>query len=527
MGHEHGPHEGQPGNGGDDGHEPSGSGGMGSRGLTRPMSERKARKAKKQRPREQEAGGAPHAMGREERLKMLRMHHQQTLWVYWTVLLLGAWTLLAPLTFGYGKGLVEPSGGRDVWLSLPTRVRLMTWSDIVSGALLLFFGWRALTPNRPRSLWACCFVGIWLSLAPVVLWAPNAAAYLNGTLVGMLVIALTVLIPGMPNMVMYMKMGPATPPGWSYNPSSWPQRWVMIALGFLGFVVSRYLAAFQLGYIDSVWDPFFGDGTRQVLNSNMSHMWPVSDAALGTFAYTFEFLMGFMGSPSRWRTMPWMVTFYGILVIPLGLVHIFLVISQPIVVGEWCTFCLLAAAIMLPMLPLEGDEVVAMGQHLVRAKRRGESLWEVFWKGGSPEGSTQDERSPELLTLPEHPLRVVRAGLWGMSVPWTLAISVVLGVGLVFAPVLLGMTKPAADIFRLAGLLTITVSVIAMGEVFRLARYLNVLLGLGVAAVPWFLGGGTLAGRLAGLLTGLLLVALALPRGPRRERYGSWDRFVR
>jgi hypothetical protein len=27
--------------------------------------------------------------------------------------------------------------------------------------------------------------------------------------------------------------------------------------------------------------------------------------------------MGLMGSPARWRTMPWMVTFFGILVIPL------------------------------------------------------------------------------------------------------------------------------------------------------------------------------------------------------------------
>lgn len=60
-----------------------------------------------------------------------------------------------------------------------------------------------------------------------------------------------------------------------------------------------------------------------------------------------------MGSPTHWRTMPWMVTFFGILVIPLGLVHILLVISQPVIVGEWCTLCLLAAAIMLPMIPLK------------------------------------------------------------------------------------------------------------------------------------------------------------------------------
>ena len=124
----------------------------------------------------------------------------------------------------------------------------------------------------------------------------------------MLVIALTIMIPGMPNMIMFMAHGATVPKGWSYNPSSWPQRWIMIAIGFAGYFVSRYLAAFQLGYIDFAWDPFFGDGTRQVLNSPMSHSFPISDAALGTAVYTFEFLMGFMGSPQHWRTMPWMVS---------------------------------------------------------------------------------------------------------------------------------------------------------------------------------------------------------------------------
>lgn len=50
----------------------------------------------------------------------------------------------------------------------------------------------------------------------------------------------------------------------------------------------------------------------------MSHSLPVSDAGLGSLAYTIEFLMGYMGATSRWRTMPWMVTIFGILVIPLG-----------------------------------------------------------------------------------------------------------------------------------------------------------------------------------------------------------------
>ena len=138
----------------------------------------------------------------QQRREMQMMHHRQTLWVYWTIVLLGVWMVAAPITFDYGTGTVAPSGGRTVWLSLSTRIALVTWSDILSGAALMFFGWRALRPNRPVSRWICCFVGIWLTLAPLVFWAPTAVAYLNDTVVGLLVIALTVLIPGMPSMVM-------------------------------------------------------------------------------------------------------------------------------------------------------------------------------------------------------------------------------------------------------------------------------------------------------------------------------------
>lgn len=462
-----------------------------------------------------------------DKMHHLKEHHSQTLWIYWSLILLGFWQILAPLTFDYGQAPAQPSGGREVWLSLEQRIIAMQWSDLLSGAALVVFGWRSLRPNRPVSLWACCFIGIWISLAPLLFWSPSALAYLNDTLVGMLVIALSILIPGMPNMMLYMKMGDPTPPGWSYNPSSWPQRWIMIVLGFAGWMVSRYLAAFQLGYNPMAWDPFFGQGTQTVLNSKMSHLWPISDAALGSLAYTLEFLMGLMGGPARWRTMPWMVAIFGILVIPLGLTHILLVISQPVVVGAWCSFCLLAALIMLPMIPLEFDEVGAMVQHLFDAKRKGGKIWQTFWKGGSPEGSTPDHRSPALQELPAHPAPVIGASLWGMSAPWTLTLSALIGLGLMFVPVAAGSTGTAADLERVCGALAITVSIIAMGEIVRLGRYVNVLLGLAVAILPWLVSGAPLGARLVDTVAGVSLLILALPRGPKREKYGMWDGWVR
>lgn len=508
-------------------------GGMGMRGVTRPMAEMqmkgKHKQDKDKSDKEKDTEEKGHKMSREQREKMLHMHHMQTLWVYWMLVLLGVWMVLSPLTFSYGKATVDPSGGREVWLTLAERVAAMKWSDIISGILLIYFGWRSLTPNRPISIWICCFIGVWLNMAPVIFWAPNAAAYINGTLVGALVIALTILIPGMPNMISYMKMGSQVPKGWSYNPSSWPQRWIMIVLGFAGWVVSRYLGAFQLGYIDHAWDPFFGDGSRKILNSDMSHMWPISDGAFGALAYTFEFLMGWMGSPSRWRTMPWMVTLFGILVIPLGLVHIFLVISQPVVVGEWCTFCLLAAAIMLPMIPLEIDEVIAMGQHMLQAKRRGESMWKVFWKGGTPEEHNKDERSPKLMELPHKPLKIFKASIWGMSFPWTLVASTVIGLWLMFAPATFGVSieTVAADINHLGGSLIIVTSVICMGEVLRRGRYFNILLGLIVALAPWFTSDSNMMLNISSAIAGVLVIALAFARGPKKENYGLWDQYVK
>ena len=42
--------------------------------------------------------GEPYSAPRRE---MLAAHHRQTLWVYWTIVMLGFWLLVAPFSFGY------------------------------------------------------------------------------------------------------------------------------------------------------------------------------------------------------------------------------------------------------------------------------------------------------------------------------------------------------------------------------------------------------------------------------------------
>ena len=60
------------------------------------------------------------------------------------------------------------------------------------------------------------------------------------------------------------------PPDWRANPSAWHQRLPIIGLALAGFAVAGYLALFQVGVIDGVWEPFFGDGSRTVLTSRIS-----------------------------------------------------------------------------------------------------------------------------------------------------------------------------------------------------------------------------------------------------------------
>ncbi|MFW6077900.1 MAG: SPW repeat domain-containing protein, partial [Hyphomicrobiales bacterium] len=80
----------------------------------------------------------------------------------------------------------------------------------------------------------------------------------------------------------------------------------------------------------------------------------------------------------------------------------------------------------------------------------------------------------------------------------------------------------------IVGGLVITVSIIAMAEVARPLRFVNVPFGLWLMIAPWLLtGAGSSVAVLNGVLAGLALVALSLPRGRRSgEHYGGWDRFV-
>ena len=176
-----------------------------------------------------------------------------------------------------------------------------------------------------------------------------------------------------------MKSGANDPPGWDYNPSSWPQRMPIIVVGLLGYAIAQYLALYQWRMINSVWEPFFGDGSERILNSWVSQLLPISDAFLGALSYLFDAVTGAIGGTKRWRTMPWVVLLMGLAVGPLGAVSILLVILQPVLFDSWCSLCLASAICSVVMIGPAMDEALASLQELKRARRQGRSVWRAFW----------------------------------------------------------------------------------------------------------------------------------------------------
>jgi len=471
---------------------------------------------------------------KSEHMADMETMHRRMLWTHLLVIALGAWLLTSPLQFA----LFDPAGvatvrditaERSLW-DPALRNALTGWSDIVSGLLLMLFGAFALSPRFAPAQWGTTVVGLWLLFAPLIFWTPSAGAYMNDTIVGALAIAFSVLVPMMPGMSHEGMMDESTvPPGWSYSPSSWLQRLPIIALGFFGFLIARYLTAYQMGHIDGMWEPFFsGDvaknGTEFIITSDVSRAWPIPDAGLGATSYIIEALMGAMGTASRWRTMPWMVTFFFILVVPLGGVSIFFIIIQPIMIGTYCTLCLIAAFAMLVMIPLTLDEVVAMGQYMQRSHRAGRPFWRTFFRGGAEPSGGKDEKDPGFAApLKNQAIAAVR----GVTLPWPLIASCVIGAWLMFSRLIFGTQGAIANSDHLMGAMIITIAICAMAEVGRALRFINALFGLWLIAAPWLLGGATTGAILNDVIAGLVVMALCLPRGTRsQEHYGAWDRFV-
>ena len=127
------------------------------------------------------------------------------------------------------------------------------------------------------------------------------------------------------------------------------------------------------------------------------------------------------------------------------------------------------------------------------SRRKGHSLWKTFWGGTAVAAGSCDPRTPPYRA--SYP-KLFKAMCWGVTVPWNLGLSAILGIVAMF----MGDFIPGA-------LITVF-SVIAWGEVTRMFRYLIIPMGL------WLL--------FLNPALGVIAIVLSVRKGKIKEKYGTF-----
>jgi uncharacterized membrane protein len=130
------------------------------------------------------------------------------------------------------------------------------------------------------------------------------------------------------------------------------------ALALVGALLSLYLGLYQLGVIGTVWDPFFGgNSSHAVLRSSVSRALPVPDALLGAANYAVELALDLVGRADRARTHPWIVLLFALPVVAGALTGGVLVAAQALVLGRFCSLCLVSAGLSLAIAVVARPEI--------------------------------------------------------------------------------------------------------------------------------------------------------------------------
>ena len=417
--------------------------------------------------------------------------HKKSLWSRYMAIFVGLWLVVNAFTEYQYHG------------------DKLFYNNLICGALIVVFGFASLRVQFAGAGWWVGSIGTWLIAAPIILWAPTLVSYNNTSIAGMLALVLSVIFPGLPDDD--LSKGHNVPPGWTYNPSAWAQRAPIMFLVFCCWMSSRYMAMYQLGYIDEIWDPIWGnEGTLKVITSPLSKSFPISDAGLAAFLYAFEFVVVAKGSQHRWRTVPWIVLGFGFLVIPVGLASILLVMCQPIIVGHWCFWCLFTAFCMLLIIALTVDEVWAAAQHYIRSVKSGANWKEALFFGGQgPQFQHADVEEKQAHSMTR-----------GTNFCWNLALSACLGAWLMASPSIISLGKFGSYSDYITGALVVVISVISSAQVIRKAKMLNVVAGAWLIICPFVsLATTTPEHQWSNIAVGILLILLAKPKGNMSDCY--------
>lgn len=87
----------------------------------------------------------------------------------------------------------------------------------------------------------------------------------------------------------------------------------------------------------------------------------------------------------------------------------------------------------------------------------------------------------------------------------------------------------SANINYVLGAVIWMIAIIALAEVIRAARFVNILAAIALMVLPWLLPGGgenMILNALNNLAVGALVIVLSIPLGKIKNVYGSWNSLV-
>jgi hypothetical protein len=103
---------------------------------------------------------------------------------------------------------------------------------------------------------------------------------------------------------------------------------------------------------------------------------------------------------------------------------------------------------------------------------------------------------------------------------WTHLLAALAGIWLMAAPAVLDYADPARANDRIIGPIVASIAIIAVWEIGRPLRWVNVILGAWLLIAPWLLGHPPDA-RWNSLAAGALILALSLAKGKHTHQVGG------
>ena len=140
---------------------------------------------------------------------------------------------------------------------------------------------------------------------------------------------------------------------------------------------------------------------------------------------------------------------------------------------------------------------------------------------------TRDETDPRTPLVHSSLKDFVKTMVLGVSLPWNLVVTAILGGWLLFADSFLGFSGLVAKSGNVMGALTVVCSIIAWAEVARALRFLNLLLMAWLIVGSIILPGATTTTVIHGAILGGVVIVLSLFKGSKiKEKYGTWQKLI-